>query len=99
MENEMIEPAEWPKGLYMIFLKTETDAVMGKVIGLTKTTALIHPWDFMFGGVDEELTIGVLLADYKEFFAFDDVWHMDDYFEKHHWNLMLDKNIKPGTIV
>jgi hypothetical protein len=99
MDNEIVEAEDWPKGLYMIFLKTETDAMMGKVIGLTKTTALIHPWDFMFGGVDEELTIGVLLADYKEFFAFDDVWDMDDYFEKHHWNLMLDKNIKPGTIV
>jgi hypothetical protein len=87
-ENEVMEAAEWPKGLYMIFLKTETDAYMGKVIGLTRTTALIHPWDFMFGGVDEEVTRELVIADFENFIAFDDVWKMDDYFSAHHWNLI-----------
>ena len=99
MDNEIIEAEDWPKGLYMIFLKTDTDAVMGKVVGLTQTTALINPWNFMFGGVDEELTIQVLLADIKIFISFDDLWDMDDYFHKNHWTPMLDKNIKAGTIV
>ena len=99
MSNDLVEAEDWPKGLYMIFVKTDTDAVMGKVIGLTQTTAVIHPWDFMFGGVDEELTIQVLLADTNTFIAFDDVWDMDEHFQKHYWNPMLDKNIKSGTIV
>jgi hypothetical protein len=83
----------------MLFLKTDTDLRMGKVIGLTQTKALIHPYSFMFGWVDEELIIEVVLAEQKEFFAFDDIWKMDDYFNEHFWNPMLDKNIKMGTIV
>ena len=97
--NEEVEAEEWPKGLYMIFLKTDTDAVMGKVIGLTQTKALIHPWSFMWGGVDEELTIEVVLAEQKEFFAFDDLWEMDDYFSEHYWKPMLDKNVPMGTMI
>ena len=99
MSNEMTDSEVWPKGLYMIFVKTDTEAAMGKVIGLTKTTALIHPWDFMFGGVDEESTIEVVLANTETFVAFDDVWDMDDYFQERYWKPMLDKNIKAGTIV
>jgi hypothetical protein len=87
-ENKAIEVAEWPKGLYMIFLKTDTDAYMGKVIGLTPTTALIHPWDFMFGGVDEEVVREIVVADFKQFIPFDDVWKMDDYFSANHWKLI-----------
>ena len=99
MDNDLIEAEDWPKGLYMIFIKTDTDACMGKVIGLTQTKALIQPWSFMFGGVDEELTIEVVLADQKEFFAFDDIWEMDDHFQKKFWNPMLDKNIKTGITI
>jgi len=83
--NETIEVAEWPKGLYMIFLKTDTEAYMGKVTGLTNTSALIHPWDFMFGGVDEDVILEIVLADYKKFIPFDDIWEMDEYFEANHW--------------
>jgi hypothetical protein len=86
-ENE-IKAAEWSKGLYMIFLKTDTDAYMGKVIGLTPTTALIHPWDFMFGGVDEETIKELVIAQFKKFIPFDDVWEMDEYFEAKHWKLI-----------
>jgi len=96
--NEEVEAEEWPKGLYMIFLTTDTDGLMGKVIGLTCTTALIHPWDFMFGGVDEEVARQVVLADCKTFISFDDVWDMDKYFHDHHWNLMTGEDIKMGDI-
>ena len=99
VETEVVEAEDWPKGLYMIFIKTDTDASMGKVIGLTQTKALIHPWNFMSGGLDQDLTLEVVLADQKEFHAFDDLWEMDDFFAKHFWNPMLDKNIKMGTIV
>ena len=91
--NEIIEHVEWPKGLYMIFLKTDTDAFMGKVIGLTRTTVLIHPWDFMFGGVDEEVVRELVVADFRQFIPFDDVWKMDDYFLANHWKLITgEKN-------
>jgi hypothetical protein len=99
VSSELLEAEDWPKGLYMIFIKEDDDSRMGKVIGLTQTKALIHPWSFMFGGVDEELTIEVVLADQVAFFAFDDIWEMDDYFHEHYWNPMLDKNITAGTIV
>ena len=88
MSEENIETAEWPKGLYMIFLKTDTDAYMGKVIGLTPTKVLIHPWDFMFGGVDEEVVRELVVAEFKQFISFDDVWKMDDYFSANHWKLI-----------
>jgi hypothetical protein len=91
--SEIIEHAEWPKGLYMIFLKTDTDAFMGKVIGLTRTTALIHPWNFMFGGIDEDVTRELVVADFQQFIPFDDVWKMDDYFSVNHWKLITgEKN-------
>jgi hypothetical protein len=53
----------------------------------------------MWGGVDEELTIEVVLAEQKEFFAFDDLWEMDDYFSEHYWKPMLDKNVPMGTMI
>ena len=90
--------AEWPKGLFMIFVKDEKDCYMGKVVGLTQTTALVHLWDFMFGGVDEDSVSQLVLADFKEFIAFDDIWDMDDYFAKRHWNLMTGKDIQMGEI-
>ena len=102
MSNELVEAEDWPKGLYMIFIKEDKDNIdsrMGKVIGLTQTKALIHPWSFMFGGIDEELTLEVVLADQVAFFAFDDIWEMDDYFHEHYWNPMLDKNITAGAII
>ena len=96
-ENET-KVADWPKGLYMIFVMTDTDAIMGKVIGLTPTTALIHPWDFMFGGVDEEVVRELVIADFNQFISFDDVWEMDEYFSTRHWNLMTGEDIKMGEI-
>jgi hypothetical protein len=85
--NEIKDPLrveEWPKGLYMIFV-LDDDCLMGKVFGLTNTKALIHPWSFMFGGVDEEEAVEIVLADVKKFYAFDDIWEMDEYFNKHYW--------------
>jgi hypothetical protein len=99
MGSDLTEAEDWPQGLYMIFVKTDTEVSMGRVIGLTQTKALIRPWNFMFGGVDEEKTFEVVLADHKEFHAFDDLAEMDVYFAKHYWNKYLDKNTKMGTIV
>jgi hypothetical protein len=91
MSDEPIEFAEWPKGLYVIFV-TEDNAYMGKVVGLTSTTAKIHPWDFMFGGVDEEQVREIVLADVKTFHAFDDIWDMDDYHEQNYWGKMTGED-------
>jgi hypothetical protein len=74
---------DWPKGLYMIFAK-EGDTRMGKVIGLTRTTAKIHPWDFMFGGIDEEVVLEIVLADWDLFHPFDDLWNMDHYHDQNY---------------
>jgi hypothetical protein len=84
-EKNLLAPEDWPKGLYMIFVFGD-DTVMGQVIGLTNTNALIHPWDFMFGGVDEEKVMEIVLADVKSFHAFDDIWKMDSYNASHYWN-------------
>ena len=97
-ESGTTEHAEWPKGLYMIFLTTDTDGLMGKVIGLTSATAIIHPWDVLFGGVDEDIARQVVLADCKTFISFDDIWDMEKYFEDHHWNLMTGEDIKMGDM-
>lgn len=83
-KKDLLAPEDWPKGLYMIFV-LDSDTVMGKVIGLTNTSALIHPWDFMFGGVDEEQVKEIVLADVKSFHAFDDIWKMDSYNASHYW--------------
>ena len=83
-EDSEIQYEDWPKGLYMIFA-AGADTTMGKVIGLTKTTARIHPWDFMFGGVDEDQIKDVVLAHVEQFVSFDDIWDMDEYNEKHFW--------------
>lgn len=83
-EKNLLGDEDWPKGLHMIFV-FDDDVIMGKVIGLTNTSALIHPWDFMFGGVDEEQVREVVLAGVKRFHAFDDIWDMDDYNDKHYW--------------
>lgn len=99
MSNDLTETEDWPQGLYMIFIKTDTEASMGQVIGLTQTTALIRPWNFMWGGVDDERTYEVVLAEQKEFHAFDDINKMDVYFREHFWSKYLDKNVKPGTII
>jgi len=99
MDSDLTEAEDWPQGLYMIFIKTDTEASMGQVIGLTQTTALIRPWNFMWGGVDDERTYEVVLAEQKEFHAFDDINEMDVYFREHFWNKYLDENIKPGTII
>lgn len=96
-KEDGVEMEDWPKGLYMIFA-LENDAIMGKVIGLTRTTALIHPWDIQFGGVDEDVATQVVLAEYKEFVAFDDIWDMEEYFESRHWNLMTGKDVQMGEI-
>jgi len=95
-EHERIEAEEWPKGLYMIFAG-EKDVLMGKVIGLTSTTALIHPWNFMFGGIDEEVKRGIVLADHKEFIPFDDLWDMDKYFAVHYWSDLTSNQPKAGA--
>ena len=76
---EAMGAEEWPKGLYMIFVKEGKDTRMGRVIGLTRTTAKIHPWDFMFGGVDQEVTQEIVLAEWDLFHPFDDIWDMDEY--------------------
>ena len=82
-EKELVaEP--WPKGLFIIFVKEDGASMMGKVIGLTKTNAIFHPWDFMFGGVDEEAVREVVLAEWDIFHAFDDVWDMDEFHDKHY---------------
>jgi len=96
-EHEHLEPEEWPKGLYMIFAVNEKDAEMGKVIGLTSTTALVHPWSFMFGGIDNEVTRTVVLADFKEFIPFDDLWEMDEYFNMYYWSYITGEKTKEGT--
>jgi len=69
----------------MIFADGAGSAIMGKVIGLTKTSARIHPWDFMFGGVDEDQVREVVLANFEYFHSFDDIWDMDDYCSEHYW--------------
>lgn len=99
MENENTKEQSWPKGLFVIFIKSDTEASMGQVIGLTQTKALIHPWNFMYGGLDVDLTLEVVLADHEKFISFDDWWKMDDYFMEHFWTPALDKNIKMGAIV
>ena len=88
---------EWPKGLYMIFATKDHDAVYGKVIGLTRVTAIFHPWDVQFGGVDEDVAHQAVLANFDEFIAFDDIWDMDDYFQERKFNLMRGE-IKMGQI-
>ena len=88
---------DWPKGLYMIFATKDHDAVYGKVIGLTRTAALYHPWDIQFGGVDEDAAHLAVLADFDEFVAFEDIWDMDDYFQERKFNLMRGE-IKMGEI-
>lgn len=87
---------DWPKGLYMIFAKDQ-DAIRGKVIGLTRTTAIYHRWDEMFGGVDETVADQVLLTDFNEFISFDDIWEMESYFEEHGFQPMRGE-IKMGEI-
>jgi hypothetical protein len=99
MDNDLIEAEEWPQGLYMIFVKTDTEAAMGRVIDLTQTTAVIRPWNFMWGRVDEDQTYEVVLADQKEVFAFDSLAEMDVYFATHYWRKYLDNNIQRGTII
>ena len=74
---------EWPKGLHMIFAK-DGETRMGKVIGLTRTTAKLHPWDFMFGGLDEDVVQEIVLAEWDLFHPFDDLWDMDEYHNKHY---------------
>ena len=99
MDTDLIEAEVWPQGLYMIFVKTDTEVAMGQVIGLTQTTAIIHPWNFMWGKVDEEKTYEVVLADQKQFFAFDELTEMDVYFATHYWRKYLDNNIQKGTML
>jgi hypothetical protein len=76
---------EWPKGLYMVF-QNGTKTIMGKVIGLTNKTVFIHPWDYHFGGLDDDVIMEIVLADVGKFFPFDDIWDMYqfhiDNFEK-----------------
>jgi hypothetical protein len=95
-EHECMDSEESPKGLYMIFAG-EKDVMMGKVIGLTSTTALIHPWNFMFGGIDDEAIRGIVLADHKEFIPFDDLLDMDKYFAVHYWSDLTSKQPKAGV--
>jgi len=88
-----------PKGLYMVFVKTDTEASMGRVVGLTQTSAWIRPWNFRDGGIDEDKAIEVVLADQKTLTSFEDMEEMDEWFAVNFWNPMLDKNLKQGTIV
>jgi hypothetical protein len=74
---------DWPKGLYMIFAK-EGETLMCRVIGLTRTTAKVQPWDLMFGGIDEDVVQEIVLAEWDSFHAFDDLWDMDDYHDKNY---------------
>jgi hypothetical protein len=99
MDDDLLEAEEWPQGLYMIFVKTDTDLSMGRVIGLTQTTALIRPWNFMLGGLDKEKTLEIVLAEHKDFIAFDDCAEMDVFFTTHFWQKYLNKNIQRGTIL
>ena len=85
--KDEFEAEEWPKGLYMIFAPKDHDALYGKVIGITRTTAICHPWDEHFGGLDEEVVAQVTLADFDVFISFDDIWEMEHYFETHQFNL------------
>jgi hypothetical protein len=95
--KDEFEAEDWPKGLYMVFATKDHDAVYGKVIGLTRTTAIYHPWDVQFGGVDEEVANQVVLADFDEFTSFDDIWEMEKYFEERQFNLMRGE-IQMGEI-
>jgi hypothetical protein len=97
MSNEHLEQAVQPKGFYMIFVVDEKNAMMGRLIGLTSTAALIHPWNFMFGGIDEHVTKTVVLDDYKEFLAFDNLLDMDEYFDANHWSYMTGKKLVEGV--
>lgn len=87
-ENEVIDlnniPPS-PRGLYVIFVKEEKPTLMGEVVILTAKTVVIHPWDFMFGGIDDEQTRELTLADFDEFHCFDDMWAMDDFFSINYW--------------
>ena len=87
-----------PKGLYMIFVKDDKDCFMGKVVGLTKTSALVNLWNFVVGGIDEDSVSQLLLQDFNEFISFDDLEEMDKYFANRHWNLILSKDIQMGEI-
>ena len=87
-EHEVIDLdniPESPRGLYIIFVKEGEALFMGEVVGLTAKSALIHPWDFMFGGIDEEQVRDLTLADFDQFHCFDDMWAMDDFNLKHYW--------------
>jgi hypothetical protein len=74
----------WPKGLFIIFAKEGKVSMMGKVIGLTQTKAIFHPWDLMFGGVDEDAVHEAVLAEWDIFHAFDDIWDMEEYYDKNY---------------
>ena len=75
-----------PKGLYIIFIKDETDCCMGKVVGLTKTSALVHLWNFVVGGINKGSVTELDLQDFDKFISFDDLEDMDRYFANRFWN-------------
>jgi len=99
MDDDLMKLEDQLQGLYMIFVKTDTEISMGQVIGLTQTAAQILPWNFMWGGIDEEKYIEIILAEQKEFFSFDNMKAMDLYFAVNFWQKHLDKNIQRGTIL
>lgn len=96
-DKKLSDAEDWPKGLYMIFVfdDDDTNYMMGKVIGLTKTSARIHPWSFMWGGIDEEKVREIVLADVKRFHAFDDIWDMDVYCDNHYWKKTIGETNEP----
>jgi hypothetical protein len=80
------------KDLYMIFVQGD-DTCMGRVISLTQTEALIHPWNFMVGGIDEDRTRKVVPSECQETLKFDDLETMDKHFSNNYW-----KHITGGTV-
>lgn len=83
-----INPNRPPDYIIAVDNKTGEGDYMGKVVRCTATEVTIHPWNFMWGRIDDGLTKDLSFNDFG-FLLFRTQQDMDLFFHKHFWSKHL----------